>query len=105
MAGVLRWPAGLPAAGGRETLLDHDEVGLQDGCAYRRINGAAQRRIRRGALELQFDELGRDGWELSWILMNQSLHGEKDGHVVIFKRPLADEQAPQPNSRAEQPGQ
>ena len=52
-----------------------------------------------------FDELGRDGWELSWILMNQSLHGEKDGHVVIFKRPLADESVPQPNSSATQPGQ
>ena len=39
-------------------------------------------------LEQQFDLLGADGWELGWILMEQSLHGEKDGHVVIFKRPL-----------------
>ena len=54
--------------------------------------------LRRDALELQFDELGREGWELSWILMNQSLHGEKDGHVVIFKRLLSDEEAAQPDS-------
>jgi len=46
--------------------------------------------LRRDALEQQFDELGSQGFELSWILMNQKLHGKKDGHVVIFKRPLQD---------------
>lgn len=61
--------------------------------------------LRRDVLEQQFDELGQDGWDLSWILMNQSLHGEKDGHVVIFKCPLADDSAPQPNSSPAQPGQ
>jgi hypothetical protein len=44
--------------------------------------------LRRDVLEQQFDALGREGYELVWILMNQSLHGEKDGHVVIFKRPI-----------------
>ena len=34
-------------------------------------------------MEKQFDALGADGWELCWILMNQALQGEKDGHVVI----------------------
>jgi hypothetical protein len=47
--------------------------------------------LNRAALEEQFDALGREGWELSWILMNQALQGEKDGHVVIFKRPLPPE--------------
>ncbi len=47
--------------------------------------------LRRDVLEQQFDALGRDGWELIWILMDQALQGEKDGHVVIFKRPLPDE--------------
>ena len=47
---------------------------------------------KRADLETEFDALGRDGWELSWILMNQALQGEKDGHVVIFKRPLVSEQ-------------
>jgi hypothetical protein len=50
--------------------------------------GRPKEELRRDILEQQFDALGRDGWELSWILMNQALHGEKDGHVVIFKRPL-----------------
>jgi hypothetical protein len=44
--------------------------------------------LKRKDLERQFDALGGEGWELSWTLMNQTLQGEKDGHVVIFKRPL-----------------
>ena len=44
--------------------------------------------LRRDQLEQQFDALGQQGYELAWILMEQKLHGEKDGHVVIFKRPL-----------------
>jgi hypothetical protein len=50
--------------------------------------GRHKEELKRADLEAQFDALGRDGFELSWILMNQSLQGEKDGHVVIFKRPL-----------------
>ena len=30
---------------------------------------------------------GNSGWELAWILMDQNLHKEKDGHVLVFKRP------------------
>ena len=52
--------------------------------------GRHKEELKRTDLEAQFDELGRDGWELCWILMNQALQGEKDGHVVVFKRPLAD---------------
>lgn len=51
--------------------------------------GRHKEELKRPDLERQVDELGREGWELSWILMNQSLQGEKDGHVVIFKRPLS----------------
>jgi hypothetical protein len=50
--------------------------------------GRHKEELKRSDLETQFDALGREGWELSWILMNQALQGEKDGHVVIFKRPL-----------------
>jgi hypothetical protein len=50
--------------------------------------GRHKEELKRIDLETQFDALGSEGWELSWILMNQSLQGEKDGHVVIFKRPL-----------------
>ncbi len=49
--------------------------------------GRHKEELKRADLEKQFDGLGQKGWELSWILMNQSLQGEKDGHVVIFKRP------------------
>ena len=54
--------------------------------------GRHKEELKRADLETEFDALGRDGWELSWILMNQALQGEKDGHVVIFKRPLVSEQ-------------
>jgi Domain of unknown function (DUF4177) len=50
--------------------------------------GRHKEELRREQLELPFDQLGSEGWELAWVLMNQALHGEKDGHVVIFKRPL-----------------
>jgi len=50
--------------------------------------GRHKEELKRTDLEMQFDALGQDGWELTWILMNQALQGEKDGHVVIFKRPL-----------------
>ncbi len=45
--------------------------------------------LRRDDLDQPFNALGTEGYELAWILMDQNLHGEKDGHVVIFKRPLA----------------
>ena len=52
--------------------------------------GRHKEELRRDHLEQQFDQLGSEGWELAWVLMDQSLHKEKDGHVVIFKRPLQD---------------
>ena len=30
---------------------------------------------------------GEAGWELAWVLPDQNLHKEKDGHVLVFKRP------------------
>ncbi len=62
--------------------------------------GRHKEELRRDLLEQQFDELGADGWELAWVLMNQALHGEKDGHVVIFKRPLPDGEMPPANQSA-----
>ena len=50
--------------------------------------------LKRSDLEAQFDALGNEGWELVWILMDQALQGEKDGHVVIFKRSLESPAAP-----------
>ena len=45
--------------------------------------------LDRAAFEKHLDELGAQGYELSWVLLEQQLQGEKDGHVVIFKRPAA----------------
>jgi hypothetical protein len=44
--------------------------------------------LNRPAFEQELDVLGREGWKLTHILLEQSLHGEKDGHVMIFRRPL-----------------
>lgn len=50
--------------------------------------GRHKEELNRSDLEKQFDALGQEGWELSQILIGQALQGEKDGHVVIFKRPI-----------------
>lgn len=52
------------------------------------IWGATPTSYAAPAFEQQFDQLGAEGFELAWILMNQKLHGEKDGHVAIFKRAI-----------------
>jgi Domain of unknown function (DUF4177) len=33
------------------------------------------------------NRLGDDGWELVRLLPDQHFHGEKDGHLMVFKRP------------------
>lgn len=66
-----------------ETKWDYKTVVLTGG-----FMGRHSDELRREHLEQQFDQLGAEGFELAWILMNQKLHGEKDGHVVIFKRPI-----------------
>lgn len=42
--------------------------------------------LDRPKFEAQLDELGRQGFDLAWVLVDQQLHGEKDGNVLIFKR-------------------
>lgn len=44
--------------------------------------------LDRAAFERHLDELGQQGFELCWVLLEQQLQGEKDGHVLIFKRPV-----------------
>jgi hypothetical protein len=44
--------------------------------------------LDRGEFESELDKLGREGYDLAWVLPEQKLHGEKDGHVMIFKRYL-----------------
>ena len=49
--------------------------------------GRHKEELNRKAFEKHLDELGSEGFELSWVLLEQSLQHEKDGHVLIFKRP------------------
>jgi hypothetical protein len=51
--------------------------------------GRHKEELNRADLEKHLDELGREGWELTAILLEQALQKEKDGHVLIFKRPVA----------------
>lgn len=46
--------------------------------------------IDRRDLETQLDQLGRAGWELVHVYFDQKLNKEKDGHLMIFKRPVYD---------------
>jgi hypothetical protein len=49
--------------------------------------GEALERLARLAFEKNLDALGKEGFELCWILTEQALQKEKDGHVLILKRP------------------
>ena len=51
--------------------------------------GRHKEELNRGAFDQQLDGLGNQGYELCWILMDQALQHEKDGHVLIFKRQIA----------------
>jgi Domain of unknown function (DUF4177) len=63
------------------TTWDYKTVVLTHG-----FMGYTKGELDRIKFEAALDELGRDGFELSWVFMNQRLHREKDGHVLIFKR-------------------
>jgi hypothetical protein len=45
--------------------------------------------LDREEFERNLNEMGAQGWELEKVLLDMSLHGEKDGHVLIFKRQAA----------------
>jgi hypothetical protein len=48
--------------------------------------GRKDEEFDRGEFENKLNELGAQGWEFEKLLENMALHGEKDGHVIIFKR-------------------
>ena len=48
--------------------------------------GITKGEMDRPRFEASLDELGREGYELTWVFMDQKLHKEKDGHVLVFKR-------------------
>ncbi len=81
-----------PAAGLNDLHDPHKVVSVQQ-WDYKTIvltggfMGRHKEELDRPALEKQLDELGGQGFELCWVLPEQTLQKEKDGHVLIFKRP------------------
>jgi len=53
------------------------------------LMGRKREEIDREELTSVLNEHGASGWELEKLVLDTSFHGEKDGHLVIFKRALA----------------
>ena len=50
--------------------------------------GRKEEELDRNEFEQRLNALGAEGWEFEKLLATMALHGEKDGHVLIFKREL-----------------
>jgi hypothetical protein len=50
------------------------------------LMGRKSDEVDRKELEALLNERGAEGWELDKLILDVNLHGEKDGHLVIFKR-------------------
>ena len=48
--------------------------------------GRKAEEIDREELAKVLNEHGAGGWELDKLMLDVSFHGEKDGHLLIFKR-------------------
>jgi hypothetical protein len=53
------------------------------------LMGRKSEEIDREELQKVLDAHGADGWELDKVMMDIAFHGEKDGHLLIFKRAAA----------------
>jgi zinc-ribbon domain len=53
--------------------------------------GLHKEELDRADLDRQLGELGAEGWDLCWALMDQTLRIENDGHVLVFKRLVEEE--------------
>ena len=42
--------------------------------------------LDRQALTDELNRMGAEGWDLVKVLTQMSLHREKDGHLLLFKR-------------------
>ena len=52
--------------------------------------GRKEEELDRPEFERSLQELGADGWEFVTAFLDTNLHGEKDGHLLIFKRRVDD---------------
>jgi hypothetical protein len=50
------------------------------------LMGRKSDEVDRKELERILNEQGAGGWELDKLVLDVNLHGEKDGHLLIFKR-------------------
>ena len=48
--------------------------------------GRKDEELDRGKLVEELNRMGAEGWELVKVLTTMALHGEKDGHLLVFKR-------------------
>jgi Domain of unknown function (DUF4177) len=53
------------------------------------LMGRKSEEIDRTELEALLNEHGAEGWELDKLVLDVAMHGEKDGHLLIFKREIA----------------
>ena len=53
------------------------------------LMGRKSDEIDREELQRVLNAHGADGWELDKVMLDTAIHGEKDGHLLIFKRELA----------------
>ena len=51
--------------------------------------GRKEDEIDRAELERELNLMGAEGWELVKVMTSMGLHREKDGHLLLFKRPAA----------------
>jgi hypothetical protein len=51
--------------------------------------GRKEEEIDRAELEKRLNALGAEGWEFDKLVRDVALHGEKDGHLLIFRREVA----------------
>ena len=62
-------------------------MGVQDGRTDPRHDGVSKGKINRPTLEAELATAGEEGWELVHFWPDTNLHQEKDGNLLIFKRP------------------
>jgi hypothetical protein len=53
------------------------------------LMGRKSEEIDREELQKVLNARGADGWELDKVMLDTAFHGEKDGHLLIFKRAVA----------------
>ena len=53
------------------------------------LMGRKREEVDRDELTTVLNEHGANGWELEKIVLDTAFHGEKDGHLLIFKRAAA----------------